>query len=226
MKKIVLSLSALLLIACTAESNGLSRAEVEKIVAEYIANNGGAIAASLDTHMTNQKAELAANIVRENNLVLQNEKAEVTLVEFGNFRCPYCHRAQETMAQVHAKYPNNVKHVFKHMPIDPTSYQGALALQAATELGKGKEFFDRMWDETELTDEVFVRVAESIGLDIAKFNDIRTSEAVQAQIEQDVADAHALGGQGTPFFIVAGEPLSGAQPLDQFALILDKALEK
>lgn len=193
-------------------------ADLDTAMSKYLSNAGGEITAAIEKHMQNQQVEAAANIIKDYNLSRGDADAPIQFVEFGNYKCPYCHRVQPTVDKLLEQYGDKVHHVFKHMPIDQTSFEGAKALQAATEQGEDKawRFFGLMWDESALDNDTFVRVAEAADLNIADFNKYRESEEAEQRVQADIADAAALGGSGTPFFVINGQPLSGAQPYEVF----------
>ena len=124
------------------------------------------------------------------------------------------------------KHKDNVTLVFKHLPltrIHPQAIPAAQAAWAAQQQGKFWEYHDALFEQQDkLGEELYLEVANSLGLDIDKFNSDRQSEAATALIEKDVELARKIGVSGTPFFVMNGETLSGAVQLSQFEEILAK----
>jgi len=155
--------------------------------------------------------------------------ALITIVEFGDFRCPYCRRAAPTLDRVLAQYPTEVRHVFKYFPIvSEDSGRAALAAEAAHRQGRFWDFRTELYALTSrplLERELQLR-AEAIGMDPDQFSaDLRSASAEQ-RVNQDLAEAHRLGLRGTPAFFVNGRALRGAQPFSVFeALIAEELAE-
>tara|TARA_R110000868_G_scaffold218576_1_gene468941 strand:- start:85456 stop:86169 length:714 start_codon:yes stop_codon:yes gene_type:complete len=209
------------------QAEELSKKDIEKIIGEYIAVNGGEIADSVDRYLEETRREAAANLVSEHTPVFGNKDAKVTLIEFSDFRCGYCHKVQETISQLREKYEGKVRFAFKNMPIlTEESRQAALAGLAAHKQGKFWEFNAKLWDnQPRLGDELFVELAKEVGLDVDQFNTDRASEEIFAQVQIDFEDGKGAGVQGTPHFIINGKALSGAQPISAFIDAIDEALE-
>ncbi|MCB0323786.1 MAG: thioredoxin domain-containing protein [Bdellovibrionales bacterium] len=159
--------------------------------------------------------------------VLGPKDAKVTLVEFSDFQCPFCSRAAETMKDVVKEYPKDVKLVFKHLPLPfhPQAQPAARAAVAAQRQGKFWEMHDLLFENQQnLSDELYVELAEKLGLDVAKFKKDFEDPAVAKVVEDDAALATQLGVRGTPGFFVNGVQVRGAQPLPKFKELIDRWL--
>jgi protein-disulfide isomerase len=154
-------------------------------------------------------------------------KARILLVEFSDFQCPFCAKANETLRQFMQKHGNSVTLVYKHLPltsIHPEALPAAKAAWAAGQQEKFWEFHDALFDQQkQLGDAFYQKTAQSLGLDMAKFERDRTSQAAAAAIEQDLTMAEKLGIDGTPFFIMNGEVFAGAIELSDLETALTKA---
>ncbi len=210
-----------------ALANALDKAAVEKIVADYIAANGDKLRASIEA------ADRAARVIDTRGLITENTpvrgaaNAPITIVEFGDYECPFCGRVQNTLEAVAKKYEGKVRFAYKNLPLDfhPNAKPAAMAALAAHKQGKFWEFNDAIWaNQDKLGDALYTSLAKSLGLDMAKFEADRTSEAVKAQIATDLQDAAKIGARGTPFFLINGQPVSGALPLEAFAAEIENAL--
>jgi protein-disulfide isomerase len=168
-----------------------------------------------------------------------NPEAPVTIVEYSDFQCPYCARGYQTMEEVLAKYPEDVKFVFQHFPLDsihPWARPAAIATECA-----GDQKPEAFWT---LHDAYFANqgslnagnliakskefLAES-GIDLAQWETCSSDQsseaykAAAAKVQADMETGQELGVSGTPGFFVNGEFLNGAVPLAQFEPLIQQA---
>lgn len=170
-----------------------------------------------------------------------NPNAQVTLVEYSDFECPFCKRFHETMKQVSTEYGDKIVWVYRQFPLDQLHSKArkeAVASECAAELGGNDAFWkftDRFFELTPSNDQtnidtVLPQIAREIGLDGAKFASCLTSKKYDAHIEENIQNAVATGGNGTPWSIVVSKsgkkyPLSGAQPYEAVKQLIDLALK-
>jgi protein-disulfide isomerase len=155
-------------------------------------------------------------------------KAEVTIVEYSDFQCPFCARVVPTLNQIQETYGERVNIVYKHLPlrIHPEAPGAAAAAEAAGMQGKFWEMHDKIFaGQRELSDAKYVEWAQQLGLDVERFDRDRKSEAVRARIAKDEEEANRFGVSGTPAFFINGRFLSGAQPFDAFKRVIDEELK-
>ncbi len=154
------------------------------------------------------------------------KQGKVVLIEFSDFQCPFCAKADATVRQFIEKHGDTVTFVYKHLPltsIHPQAMPAAKAAWAAGQQGKFWPFHDGLFaNQKQLGDALYQELAKSLGLDLAKFNRDRASDAADKAIEADMAMAETLGIDGTPFFIMNGEVLTGAVSLDDLEAALNK----
>ena len=154
--------------------------------------------------------------------------AKVTIVEFSDFQCPFCARVGPTVKQIHDKYPDQVRIVFKHLPLDmhAKALPAALAAEAAARQGKFWEMHDKIFaDQQNMAPEKYAEYAAQLGLDVAKFEKDRVSAEVKARVDTDKREAAQLGATGTPSFYINGKYTSGAQPFEAFKEKIDAELD-
>lgn len=155
------------------------------------------------------------------------ENAKVTIIEFSDFQCPYCSRGRDTMDQVLKAYPNDVKVVFKNLPL-PFHNEAMPAAKAALAAGKQGKFFeyhDELFDnQQKLSEEFYLEAAKKLSLDVEKFKKDLQDPAIEAQIKEDMEVARKNGIQGTPGFFVNGVAVRGAYPLEHFKGLIDRWL--
>jgi protein-disulfide isomerase len=153
--------------------------------------------------------------------------AKVTIIEFSDFQCPYCSKGKETMDQVLKAYPNDVRVVFKNMPLSfhKEAEPAARAALAAHKQGKFWEMHDALFaKQADLSAELYTKTAESLGLDLAKFKADFESEELKKAVAADMELATKNGITGTPGFFVNGVAVRGAYPYEHFKSLIDRWL--
>jgi len=156
-------------------------------------------------------------------------KGGVTIVEYGDFQCPFCLRSRPVIKQVMDTYPSQVRLVYKHFPLSfhREAMNAHRAAEAAREQDKFWEMHDRIFQApTDLTVETMRKHAEALRLDLAKYDEAVKSERVQKRIAADQEEGRKVGVRGTPAFFVNGKYIAGAQPFDAFKREVDAALGK
>lgn len=225
-------LSAAALLAATVlplSTHALTPKQVEDIVAKYIAENGDKLVESITSAQQRQQQEALRSIVRPENPTFGPATAPVTIIEFSEYECPFCQRVQGTVTQLRQRYGNRVRWVYKHYPLDfhPKAIPAAQAAYAAHRQGKFWEFSKHMWEgQAYLSDSLYTDTAKKLKLDMAKFNADRASAATKKLVETDLADGTKVGVRGTPFFLINGTALSGAQPIEAFTQVIEAELAK
>ena len=161
-------------------------------------------------------------------------EAKVTIVEFSDFECPFCGRAIEVVKQVEARYGKDLRLSFKHnpLPMHPDAPYAARAAIAAGKQGKFWQMHDKLFEANVartpngLKPDRIDQMARDLGLDLDRFHRDAESQETKDQVEADQAQARALGASGTPYFYVNGQRIAGAQPFEQFKLVVDSALKR
>jgi len=156
------------------------------------------------------------------------EDASVTLIEFSDFQCPFCARVTPTLEQIQETYGDDVRIVFKHLPlrIHPQAPMAHAASEAAKAQGKFWEMHDLIFaNPRQLTEEKFVEYAGQIDLDVEQFKVDMASPEVKKRVDADVAEASQLGVTGTPGFFINGKFVSGAKPFADFKQRIDAELD-
>lgn len=171
-----------------------------------------------------------------------NPDAPVKIVEYSDTECPFCKRFHDTMKQVMDEYGKDgkVAWVYRNFPLDqlhPKARNEATAIECAGDLGGNDKFWayaDRLYEITPSNNNLdpaeLPKIAQYVGLDVSKFNTCLTSGKFTKHIEDDVQNATATGGNGTPWSIVVDKngkkyPLSGAQPYASVKQLIDLALQ-
>lgn len=166
--------------------------------------------------------------------------APVKIVEYSDTECPFCKQFHGTLKQAVAEYGDQIAWVYRHFPLDSLHAKArkeAEATECAAELGGNDKFWaylDRLMEVTPSNDGLdpaeLPKIAQYVGLDVAKFNVCLSSGKYAQKIEEHVQNAIATGGQGTPWSVVIGKggkkyPLSGAQPYPNVKQLIEAALQ-
>jgi Na+/H+ antiporter NhaA len=144
-------------------------------------------------------------------------EAPVTMVEYGDFECPYCGRAEPVVRELLGDF-GDVRYVWRHLPLSdvhPNAQLAAEASEAAARQDAFWEMHDLLLDHQDALEPMdLMRYAEKLGLDIERFtNDLREHEGA-ARIAEDVDSADISGVSGTPTFFINGQRHYGAYDID------------
>ncbi|MBN1337081.1 MAG: thioredoxin domain-containing protein [Deltaproteobacteria bacterium] len=154
--------------------------------------------------------------------------APVTIVEFTDFQCPYCARAQKTLTEIRDRYGDKVRFVYKSYPINThkAARPAALAAMAAHNQGRFWEYKRLLFErQRELKQETTLEaIAREVGLDIARWEKDRASELTASKVSLDEQQARRLRVRSTPTFYVNGYRIKGARALESFTRIIDAEL--
>lgn len=155
-------------------------------------------------------------------------KAPVTITIFDDFQCPYCARLLPTLDKVLSAYPQQVRLVFKHFPLSMHKFAGpaAIASIAARNQGKFWPMHDKLFaNYNKLDDEKIRALAESVGLDMARFDKDLLDPALQQEVAADVQLGTKAGVRGTPAVYINGRQLQD-RSVKGFRTIIDAELKK
>lgn len=155
--------------------------------------------------------------------------ARVEVVEFSDFQCPFCQRANPVVDQVLKTYGDRIKFVYRHFPLPnhPNARPAAEAAACAEVQGKFWEYHDQLFANTsKLTDSDLKAHAASIGLDATKFSTCFDNRQQKPGVDADIAAADKAGVTGTPAFFINGRSIEGAQPFEAFKRVIDEELAK
>ena len=171
------------------------------------------------------KKQLEDKIVVDigNTPVLGNRNAQIKLVVFSDFQCPFSKRGAETVKVLRQKYGNKLMFVHKNLPLPfhPEANNAAKAALAAGRQGKFYEYHDKLYDnQAQLGEDTYIKIANELGLNISKFNTDRNSPEIEAQVKADADQASHLGFNGTPGFALNGVKILGAYPVEHFEKVI------
>lgn len=154
-------------------------------------------------------------------------KAPVTIVEFTDYQCPYCHRAQAVIDEVLQRYAGKVRLVHLDFPLDghPEALPAARAARCAGEQGKFWEYHRGLMSQPGRLDTAdLAGRAAALQLRADAFSSCLSSSRHDAAIDAELRHGSELGVTGTPAYFVNGRMLSGARPIESFAEVIDAEL--
>ncbi len=164
-----------------------------------------------------------------------DSNADLFVIEYSDFECPFCKRHHTTMQQLVKDYDGKIAWVYRHFPLGfhQNAEPAALASECANELGGS----DAFWNFTDKVFETqgefaFAKYAEEIGLNAAKFKSCVDSGKYKQFVQDQLNGGSQAGVDGTPGNIVynpktkKGELVSGAQPVGNFKTVIDRMLKE
>jgi protein-disulfide isomerase len=175
------------------------------------------------------------NIGIGNFPALGNKNAKVTVIEFADFRCPFCERYfSDAVAQIIKNYvtPGKVQFAFRNYAfLGPASVIAANAAECANEQGKFWEMHDYFYknqpsesDTSMYTVDNLTQIAGTLGMNTNQFNSCLSGNKYQKNVDQDLSDGQKAGVQGTPATFVNGKLIVGACPFSTFDSVIKAEL--
>ena len=160
--------------------------------------------------------DLAYPVDPERDHIRGPAEAPVTVLEYGDFECPYCGRAEPAVRDLLADF-GDVRYVWRHLPltdVHPHASAAAEAAEAAAAQGAFWELHDLLLDHQDaLLDSDLIGYAEQLGLDVERFEDDLRARSGAPHIAEDVDSADLSGVSGTPTFFINGRRHHGAYDL-------------
>ena len=163
--------------------------------------------------------------------VLGDKNAPVTIVSFEDYQCPYCGRAfQQTFPLLKENYidTGKVKYVYRDFPLTnlhPQAQPAAEAAECADEQGKFWEYHDKLYQNQQgLGSALYTQLAQQLSLDVNKFQQCIDSRKYRQEVQNDFAYGSQVGVSGTPTFFINVIMLVGAQPYQAFQQVIDAEL--
>ena len=154
-------------------------------------------------------------------------QAPVTIVEFTDYQCPYCHQAQMTIDEVLRRYEGKVRLVHLDFPLDfhSEAVPAARAARCAGEQGKFWEYHHSLMTQNgSLQPDDLKDRAAKLRLSERAFGSCLSSDRHDASIQAELKQGTDLGVTGTPAYFVNGRMLSGAHPVESFSEVIDSEL--
>jgi protein-disulfide isomerase len=224
---LTLGCAALALLPCQSTGAGeftpAQRQAIETIVRDYLTNNPDALVGALRAAKAkldrDADAKTAALIADHRHQIYDdpqtpvggNPHGSVTLVEFFDYRCPYCKETQPALEKLVTEDPR-LRLVYKELPIlGPVSVTAAHAALAAERQGKYETFHRAMMAARgSITDKAVFQVARSVGLDVDRLERDMAAPEIGKAIASNIRLADALDVNGTPAFVIGDRMIPGA----------------
>ena len=162
-----------------------------------------------------------------------NPKGDLTLIEYIDFQCGFCKRSNETVQTLMKVYPNRIRVVYKHLPLNfhpqaqiAAQYYEAIKLQSKEKAHKFHDLIFQKQSALSKGEKFLNQLVSKVGADQGKVKRDLYSETIIKKIKGDIQEANALGINGTPGFIFNGIPIRGAYPLEYFKMVIEKMDER
>jgi protein-disulfide isomerase len=155
--------------------------------------------------------------------------AAVTIVEFADYQCPYCHRAQTVVEELIKRYEGKLRLVHRDFPLGnhPRAEPASIAARCAGEQGRFWEYHRGLLrGGTDFGDADLRTRAEALKLDLAAFAACQARPGGADPIRASAAEGERLGVTATPTFFVNGRRLVGSQPLEAFVEVIEDELAR
>ena len=170
--------------------------------------------------------DLAMDVDSERDHIRGPAESQVTLVEYGDFECPYCGQAEPVVRELLADF-GDVRYVWRHLPLSdvhPRAQFAAEASEAAAAQGAFWEFHDLLLAHQDaLRPDDLMRYARELGLDVDRFSEDLRGHAGAARVAEDVDSADLSGVSGTPTFFVNGRRHHGAYDIETLSTLVRAA---
>lgn len=155
-----------------------------------------------------------------------NSEADLVIVEYGDYQCPYCGAAYPVLKELMKEFGNQIKFVFRNFPLSEMhqyARPAALAAEATNLQGKFWEMHDAIYENQQYLNENFLlELAEKLDLNIAQFKKDIEKQELAEKVDSDFESGVMSGVNGTPSFFVNGKKFDGGAE-DLFQLVRENA---
>ena len=176
---------------------------------------------------TEWEAVLTVPVSEDRDHIQGPADAAVTLVEYGDFECPYCGGAYPIIKEVEARMGDRLRFVFRNFPIStshPHAEQAAEAAEAAAGQGRFWQMHDLLFEnQRRLRDQDLRAYAEQAGLDLQQFDTELAEHVHAARVREDFMSGVRSGVNGTPTFFINGVRHDGSYEVEALLAALDRA---
>jgi protein-disulfide isomerase len=176
---------------------------------------------------TEWSAELALPISEERDHIAGPAGAPVTLVEYGDYECPYCGAAYPIVKEVQARMGDTLRFVFRNFPITtshPHAEQAAEAAEAAAVQGRFWQMHDHLYEhQRRLTDPDLHQYAEEVALDVDRFDSELAEHVHEQRVREDFMSGVRSGVNGTPTFYINGRRHDDSYDAETLLAALERA---
>lgn len=174
--------------------------------------------------------------VTDKDHVFGPANAKVTLIEYSDLECPYCKQFHPTLQKLVAEYPNDVRWVFRHFPLEsihPNARKEAEASECVAEVGgnaKFWQFINTLIERSRAGGTGFAlddlpKLAKEIGVNEGKYNECMKANRGSAKVDAQFQGGVGAGVQGTPGSFINGRAVSGVVPYEQLKSLVESNLK-
>jgi len=170
-------------------------------------------------------------LIRADSYQLGSDSAKIKIVEFADFQCPACRTLQPVLNKIKEQYPDQIAFIFRHFPL-PQHTNAITAAQAAEAAGKQAKFFEYIeilyqnqdnWAKESNPKSLFIEYAQSLGLDITRFEADMKDPLVRDKINRDLSDAKLLEVNSTPTLFLNNQRVQNLN-YENFQRLIDQNL--
>jgi protein-disulfide isomerase len=202
-------------------------ASVSWVVTRVIARVPTEVRARQVAGTAEELLDLSDDVDPERDHVRGADDAPVTLVEYGDYECPYCGQAEVVIRELLDSFGDDLRYVWRHLPLNdvhPHTQMAAEAAEAAAAQDRFWDMHDKLLEHSEALEPTDLgRRAEDLGLDVDRFWDELRRREYAERIAEDVASADASGVAGTPSFFINGRRHQGAYDVDTLTTAVRQA---
>ena len=154
--------------------------------------------------------------------------AELVVIEYGDFQCPYCGRARPNLADLQERHDGRIALVYRHLPLEhlhPLAGLAAEAAEAAAAQGQFWAMHDALFEhQRQLNAANLPLLAQQIGLDMERFRQDVENRRYRDKVREHAEDAARVGATGTPTFFFNGQRYPGDSDKESLTKAIEEAL--
>lgn len=165
--------------------------------------------------------------ITENDHVRGRPDADIVIVEYGDFQCPYCARAYPTLAELQQRYGERLTLVYRHLPLGmhPFAEGAAEAAEAAAAQGKFWQMHDALFEhQAQVSPAQLPLLARQLGIEDGRFDEDLAARRYRDKIRAQAEEGKALGASGTPSFFINGERYHGDSDRESLTAAVERYL--
>jgi Na+/H+ antiporter NhaA len=217
---------SLLIASLAFQGRALEEAKLGVLAAALVASLGSWAAFRLIAHLPaplrarqiagteDDIVDLSDDVDPDRDHIRGAEDAPVTLVEYGDYECPYCGQAEVVVRELLVAFGDDLRYVWRHLPLNDVHPNAQLAAEAAVAAAAQGAYWDMhdklLQHQDEMAPRDLARYAEELGLDVGRFREELRRHEHAGRVAEDVSSADASGVTGTPTFFINGKRHHGA----------------
>ncbi len=172
--------------------------------------------------------------IQTNDWIKGNPEANVVLMEYTDFQCPYCQIYGKLTAQLAEEFPQDIAVVFRHFPLKTIHPNAEAASQAAEAAGLQNKFWEmhdlifinqNLWMDHQIPKEIFTNFAELLELNVEQFQSDINNHKVKNKIDEQIKRSASLDIQGTPTIFINGQKINNPRSYDEFRNIIETFIQ-